>query len=143
MVKGGNNMKKLIVILLIIALCAGGCVGYYFLPKTFAKNISPEMVNQIQLFDGSCGKAFAITDKESIKTVISNLQSVSMKRDGCSIGYKGYTFRVDILGENGNKLTPTFIINSDSSIRRDPFFYKCDGGLCYDYLKELEGALVK
>ena len=24
------------------------------------------------------------------------------------------------------------------TIRKDPFFYKCDGGLCFDYIKEIE-----
>ena len=35
-------------------------------------------------------------------------------------------------------IIPLFILNSDDTIRKDPFFYRCDGGLCFDYINELE-----
>ena len=37
-----------------------------------------------------------------------------------------------------NDIIPVFILNSDNTICKDPFFYRCDGGLCFDYLKACE-----
>lgn len=37
----------------------------------------------------------------------------------------------------------SIILNSADTIRDDPFSYWCDGGLCYDYIKELERQYVK
>ncbi|HJD30904.1 MAG TPA: hypothetical protein H9912_03080 [Candidatus Eisenbergiella stercorigallinarum] len=36
------------------------------------------------------------------------------------------------------KIRLIIAINSSNTIRKDPFFYRCDGDLCFDYLKELE-----
>ncbi|MGN8697642.1 hypothetical protein ACTNE3_11435, partial [Bacillota bacterium HCP3S3_F1_1] len=37
-----------------------------------------------------------------------------------------------------SNIIPVFILNSDNTICKDPFFYRCDGGLCFDYLKTCE-----
>lgn len=60
-----------------------------------------------------------------------------MERNKISIGYFGYGFRVYFYDEAGKKIE-SFIINSADTIRKDPFFYRCDGDLCYDYLEEIE-----
>lgn len=65
-----------------------------------------------------------------------------MKRDSISVGYSGYSFRVQFMDQNG-KVIDSFIINSSNTIRDDPFFYRCDGGLCYDYIKELEDIYTR
>lgn len=39
---------------------------------------------------------------------------------------------------NGKAVIPKFILDSDHTIRKDPFFYRCEGGLCFDYIKEIE-----
>ena len=39
--------------------------------------------------------------------------------------------------DNDKAIIPEIILNSDDTIRKDPFFYKCDGGLCFDYIKEI------
>ena len=63
-----------------------------------------------------------------------------MKRDGLSFGHMGYSFRISYIDEKDKNIIPEFIVNSDDTIRRDPFFYRCEGGLCYDYLKTMEEA---
>ena len=60
-----------------------------------------------------------------------------MKKDRISLFYSGYSFRMSFYGEN-ERVLDSFIINSSNTIRSDPFFYRCDDGLCYDYLIELE-----
>ena len=42
------------------------------------------------------------------------------------------------LVKHDKNIIPVFILNSDNIIRKDPFYYRCDGGLCFDYLKACE-----
>lgn len=112
--------------------------GYYVLPKTFGENINPSDVDHISVFAGNNGKNFTVTDPEEIRYIVENIQSHPVKKDGISYGRKGYCFRITCLDSNNNPVIPVFILNSDSVIRKDPFFYSCDGGLCFEYLKECE-----
>lgn len=135
--------KKILIpvasILALIALAA----AFYFTPKTFGKPISPSDVNHINVFDGNTGTGFTIDNPEDIQYIVQNIQSHPMKRDGISLGYTGYNLRISYIDCNDMDVVPLFFLNSDDTIRKDPFFYRCEGGLCFDYIKELEGKLVK
>ncbi len=111
----------------------------WFTPKTFGKGVSPEQVRHISVFDGNTGAEFMIDSPDDIKYIIENIQSISMKKSGISLGKLGYSLKISYVGENGEDLIPLFIMNSDTTIRKDPFFYSCEGGLCFDYIKGLEG----
>ena len=69
---------------------------------------------------------------------LSLIHIFSMKREGISLGRTGYSFKISYINSNDKDIIPVFILNSDNTIRKDPFFYRCDGGLCFDYLKECE-----
>ena len=47
-------------------------------------------------------------------------------------------FKISYINSNDKDIIPVFILNSDNTICKDPFFYRCDGGLCFDYLKACE-----
>lgn len=126
----------LLIIVIIIAAIAISLV-WYFSPKTFLSGVEPSDVKSISVFDGNTGKGFDISDTDEIRYIVENIQGCKMERDKVSIGYEGYRFRMCFRDEAGKEIE-CFIINSDNTIRKDPFFYRCDGGLCFDYLKELE-----
>lgn len=136
--------KSKIVILIMAALIVivALFITWYFTPKTFLKNIESTDVKDISVFDGNTGKSFKINDPEEIAYIVENIQGIEMKRDNISVNYIGYSFRMSFYGENETALE-SFYMNSDDTIRSDPFFYRCDDGLCYDYLKELEGKYIK
>ena len=117
--------KELRILVILIAVLLVGTVGYYFMPKKFGKNVNPSEVDHINVFDGNTGTGFTITDSEDIEYIVANIQGISMKRDGISLGRTGYSFKISY-------------INSNDIICKDPFFYRCDGGLCFDYLKACE-----
>nr|WP_317412144.1 hypothetical protein [uncultured Solibaculum sp.] len=132
-------MKKKVVIsviaiLILIVLAA----AFYFTPKTFGKNVNPSDVDHINVFDGHTGVGFTIDNPEDIQYIVENIQSHPMKRAGVSLGKMGYGFRISYVDGNDKTIIPVFILNSDDSIRKDPFGYRCDGGLCFDYIKEIE-----
>ncbi len=133
-------MKKRISIFVIIALIVFAA-GYYFMPKTFGLNVNPSKVDHINVFDGNTGTGFTISDPEDIKYIVENIQSHPMKKDGIALGRMGYALKIRYIDENDKDVVPVFIMNSDNTIRKNPFFYVCDGGLCFDYIKNLEPDL--
>lgn len=138
----GMNMKKKVVIpviamLILISLA----VIFYFTPKTFGKNVNPSDVNHIEVFDGQTGVGFNIDNPKDIKYIVENIQSYHMKKDGISFGKMGYGLKITCIDSNGKVIIPEIILNSDNTIRKDPFFYRCAGGLCVDYIKEIESRI--
>ncbi len=142
----GRKMKRKKIILIsfsAIIIAAAIILGiWYFVPKTFLNRSDSSEVISIYVFDGNTGKEFIINDTNEIKQITDNLQNAEMKRDNISIGNSGYGFKMRFMGKN-EKVIDSFIINSPDTIRDDPFFYRCDGSLCFDYLKELEDMYAK
>ncbi len=52
------------------------------MPKTFGKNVNPSELDHINVFDGNTETGFTITESEDIEYIVSNIQSISMKREG-------------------------------------------------------------
>lgn len=80
--KEGRTMKKRKIIALCIFLLAviAGII-WYKMPVHFTGMNSDEVV-EIVIFDGSSGKTLHITERMEIETIIDNLNSVKMRRDG-------------------------------------------------------------
>lgn len=127
-------IAALIVIIAVLAV-------WYFSPKTFLSGIEAADVKSISVFDGNTGERFDIDDPEEIKYIVENIQGIEMERDKVSVNYSGFSFQMSFCGEN-EKVLESFVMDSVGIIRSDPFFYSCDGGLCYDYLQELEDKYV-
>lgn len=125
-----------VIVILLVLLAV-----WYFSPRTFLEGVEAGDVTAISVFDGNTGNGFDIDDPEEIQAIVENIQSTPMKRDKISVNYSGFSFRMNFYGENGRVLD-SFVVNSTDTIRSDPFFYCCDGGLCYDYLGELEAQYV-
>ena len=133
-------MKKKIISYAIIAIVLLAliivCVWYYS-PKTFLKGVNAEDIASISVFNGSTGGRFTVENVGDIRYIVENLQSTPMKRDNISSNYDGFHFKLTFKDANGSVID-SFIINSDTTVRDDPFFYRSDGGLCFAYLQELE-----
>ena len=137
-----NKRKKLITVLMVIAAVLLICVGLYMMPTSFGKGVDPKRVHHINVFDGQTGEDFTVDDPAQIRHIVENIQSIPMHRDGISMGRMGYGFQISYIDENGRDVVPLFFMNSDNTIRKDPFFYRCDGSLGFDYLKELEADIL-
>lgn len=132
-------MKRKIVIpvgLLLVLIAV--VVAFYFAPKTFGENVNLSDIDHINVFDGNTGVNFIIDDSEQIQYIVKNIQSHQMNRDGISLGTMGYGFKITFVDEDDEIIASEIILNSDDTIRKDPFFYRCEGGLCFDYLKKIE-----
>ncbi|MCM1257620.1 MAG: hypothetical protein NC307_07175 [Roseburia sp.] len=133
--------KKTAALFVTAAILAGIMAVWYFTPKQFLGRVEASAIWSILVFDGNTGTEFVIDDSEEIKRIVENIQGMDMKRDGLCVGYSGYGLKMEFQGEDGKRVDG-FMINSPDMIREEPFFYRCNGGLCFDYLKELEGRSV-
>ena len=129
--------KKFRLIIAITFVFVAALAIWYFMPTAFLSKVNPSDIKSISVFDGNTGESFDFSDTDEIRYVVENIQSTRMKKDTLSMGYTGYSFRISFFDENEKEME-SFIINSSNTIRKDPFFYRCDGDLCFDYLKELE-----
>jgi len=94
-------------------------------PRNFLEGVKAENVAMISVRDGSNGNNVEITIQEDIIFIVGKIQSQSFKKDGVSMFHMGtlYTMR---FFDSDNRLVEEFILNSDDTIRKDPFFYKTD-----------------
>jgi hypothetical protein len=106
------------------------------------ERIEPSNVSSIDVLDGNNGNRFVIEDESKIQYIMENIQSIAMTRGKVSVNYDGYSLQMKFYDHRGNEID-SFIINSSDTIRDAPFFYHCNGDLCFDYFKELEDKYVK
>lgn len=133
-----KTKQKISLLILVIVIAATAILlVWYFSPRIFLEGVEPSDIKSIIVFDGNTGKGFYILAADEIRYIVENIQGNKMERDGVSIGYMGWSFQMIFCDETGKPME-SFVINSVNTIRKDPFFYHCDGDLCFDYLKELE-----
>jgi len=129
-------MKKLVAFILIPILLLALLWIWWLVPSKMIK-INPQEVKKIEIFNGNNGKEILITERSEIEHIINNIKSISFRKGRISIGYMGYSFRTTIYKSNGS-VYKTFIINSEDTIRKDPFFYRdSTRSIDYNFIKDL------
>ena len=129
--------KKAKTVIAVLAVLAAGFLLWYNLPIKLL-DLEPKNVMEITVFNGNTGKLTHITDEEEIENIIENLNDVKIKRYKPSVGYSGYSFKMTIYLTDGNEADGwnNFIINSEDTIRKDPFFYR-EGNIDYEYIESI------
>ena len=104
------------------------------------RHINPDEISWIEVTGGNYGGAFSITDSDTILAIVSNLQNAPLKKSKLSLLHSGALFDLTFINAQGNAVY-TLIVNSSTTIRKDPFFY-CDHSesICFELLTELERA---
>lgn len=136
----GTGMKKKasLVLAAVLILVAGVAVWYH--AQIDLMNLDPDEVMEIAVFNGSSGNTTQIKDREQIQHIIDDLNGIELKRSKLSVGYTGYSFQVTIYLSDGSEAEGWnhFIINSEDTIRKDPFFYSVtEGKIDYGYIENL------
>lgn len=132
-------MKKKVPILSVVLILLVGIAVWYLAPIDLM-NLDANEVLEIVIFNGNSGNTTHIEDKEQIQHIIGNLNDVEVKRSKLSAGYTGYSFKVTIYLSDGNEADDwnNFIINSEDTIRKDPFFYSVTKGtIDYNYIESI------
>lgn len=127
------TLLSIVIILLV------GIIVWYNAPIKLM-DLDYNEVMEIVVFNGNSGNTTHIKDKEQIQHIIDNLNDVEVKRSKLSAGYSGYSFKLTIYLADGSEAGDwnNYIINSDYSIRKDPFFYSVTKGkIDYNYIKNI------
>ncbi len=131
--------KKIFILLSVVLILLIGVAVWYHVPIDLM-NLDPNEVMEIVVFNGNSGNTAHIEEKEQIQYIIDNLNDVEVKRSKLSVGYAGYRFKITIYLSDGNEADGWnhFIINSDDTIRKDPFFYSVTKGkIDYSYIESI------
>ena len=131
--------KKIIILLSAVVILLTSIVVWYNVPLDLM-DLEPNEVMEILIFNGNSGNTTHITAKEQIQHIIENLNEIGVKRSKPSLGYSGWSFKVTIYLSDGNEADDwnNFIINSDDTIRKDPFFYSVEkGNIDYSYIESI------
>ncbi len=131
--------KKIIILLSVVIIFLLGIVVWYNAPIDLM-DLDHNKVKEIVVLNGNSGNTTHITEKEKIQHIIDNLNEVEVKRSKPSVGYSGYSFKLTIYLSDGNEADDwnNFIINSNDTIRKDPFFYSATkGNIDYNYIESI------
>ncbi len=131
--------KKIAILFAVIAILLAGIAVWYQAPIDLM-DLDYNEVKEIVVFNGNTGNATHITDKDQIQHIVDHLNEVELKRSKLSVGYAGYSFKVTIYLYDGNEADDwnNFIINSEDTIRKDPFFYSVTKGkIDYSYIENI------
>ena len=133
-------MKKAIsVFLTVVCIIVAGFV-WYRMPTQLLPGVKASDISRIEVFDGNTGRQFDVDRDADIARIMNGLQNATLRREGLSLGYMDERFRLTFYDEAEKELTH-FTVNSENTIRRDPFFYRdSTNSLCVDVLDELEAA---
>lgn len=136
-------MKKICIVLaIVLVLGAIGFGFYYTSPASFFEKISQENVDCIAVFNGRTGRSFNVTDADELATILQSLKNVTARRNGLSIREDGYGYRLTLMDQSGKALD-VITVNTETSLRRDPFLYEITNGtLCYEFLEALETEMA-
>lgn len=136
--RGIKMRKRTTVVLCALALAVVVGMIWWIAPTRFLRGVDIAKVAEIHVFSGMTGEDFTISEPEQVAYIVESFQKTAMKRYGLSLGRMGYGYRMHFLDGSGKALA-SLILNSENTVRRDPFFYGSqEGVLCYDYLQELE-----
>ena len=129
--------RKTILVSSGTAILLAGLFVWYTLPVDLM-DLDHKEVLELVVFNGSSGNATHITDKEQIQHIIDDLNDVEIKRTRPSMGYSGYGLSVYLSDGNEAGDWNNFIINSEDTIRKDPFFYSViKGYIDYNYIENI------
>lgn len=131
--------KKIAILLSAVVLLLIGAVVWFHIPLDLM-DLEPNKVMEIVVFNGNSGNTTHITDEEQLQHIIENLNGIEVKRSKPSVGVMGYSFKVTIYLDDGSESDDWnhFIINSEDTIRKDPFFYSVtQGSIDYSYIEKI------
>ncbi|MBQ6293638.1 MAG: helix-turn-helix transcriptional regulator [Lachnospiraceae bacterium] len=136
---------KLAFAILILGVILG--IVWWSTPKRFLKNVDPEDVHLIYIFDGNTGKEFNLSDTAEIRFFITSVSGMELYKTRFGVSY-GSAFRVTVFVRRkepwksiliSEKQLPTFVISGSNALKQGLVLWSgIDGGLPYDWLTEME-----
>lgn len=132
-----TKKTKIVVGCVVLLFIVCGFI-WWFMPVHFLREVEPEEVATIIVFNGNNGDEFEITNSDDISYIVNAIQQISLKKDQYISG-ADYYYNLIFVNENGEEID-YFGIQNHIYMRRDDFFYRCneDLSMIEEYLESLE-----
>jgi hypothetical protein len=134
--------KKKILITGIFAVCALiviiiASIGIYNArhPLTLRYDFVPEDVARIEIFDGSTGNRYTITDEEAVLYVARDIQSKTYTRGENVKGHSGFVYSTTFYDKSDTMLWCATINSADTLVDYH-YVYKPDSPLDFTYIQK-------
>ena len=134
-----GKKKPLKWIMLAAGLVCAAIIAFLLVfPHTVTVSVNAADISSIEVFDGNTGRKVTVTEENDLEKIAGFINEMKLKRGKISVGRKGYRF--DITINPGTGTWSRFILNSEDTVRNDPFFYNIDGGTqLFPFLEGLFG----
>ncbi len=116
-------MKKRCLLLLLILLFVYLLIMIGYSKQNLQFDIGD--AEKITVFSGSTGRTVEVMDKETIKHITKNINSLNLTKEKSAKGYDGYTYHIAWYDAEG-KLMESIIVMSNGKIRYNDYFYLTD-----------------
>ena len=124
-----------------------GCIGllfitfgliWWFMPVYFLREVEPEKVTAIIVFNGNNGDEFEVANPDDISYIMNTIKQITLKKDSFTSGVD-YYYILTFINENGEEMD-SFGIQNPYIMRKGNAFYRCNGelGTVAEYLENLE-----
>ena len=132
-------MKKYLFAIIAIFLLTGAITAtvWWIAPSTPIKSLDGCEIAEIEVFCGSTGKAFTVTDADTVKAIADGVTDTTLRKSGWSKNIDGYSYYLTFIDEGGEAIG-SVIVDSADTLRCDPFFYRSSKPLPFDLLRSLE-----
>ena len=132
-----TKKTKIVVGCVVLLLIVCGFI-WWFMPVHFLREVEPEEVVMIKVFNGNNGDEFEVTNPDDISYVANTIKQISLKKDSFTSGVD-YYYILTFINEDGEEMD-SFGIQNPYIMRKGNAFYRCNGELdtVAEYLENLE-----
>lgn len=137
------NKKTLIIAsIAFVVLVAGAFIWYNVANSKLKFSIDQSKVSTIEIFNGSNGKKYKITEQSNIQHIVKNLNSITFIKGESTRNYNGFTFSTVIMDKGGNELWKGSINSINNIIYKDYFYNDNNSSIDFNYIKNLLATLM-
>ena len=135
-----TKKTKIVVGCVVLLIIVCGLI-WWFMPVHFLREVEPEGVATIIVFNGNNGDEFEITNAGDISYILNTIKQITLKKDSFTSGVD-YYYILTFINEDGEEVD-SFGIQNPSIMRKGDAFYRCNGelGTVTEYLENLEAIL--
>ncbi|MCH5344844.1 MAG: hypothetical protein J1E64_12475 [Acetatifactor sp.] len=132
-----TKKTKIVVgcVVLLFIVCG---LMWWFMPVNFLREVEPEGIATIIVFNGNNGDEFEITNSDDISYIMNTIKQITLKKDSFTSGVD-YYYILTFINEDGEE-ADSFGIQNPYIMRKGDAFYRCNGelGKVAEYLENLE-----
>ena len=132
-----TKKTKIVIGCVVLLFIVCGLI-WWFMPVHFLREVEPEEVATIIVFNGNNGDEFEIINSDDISYIMNTIKQITLKKDSFTSGVD-YYYILTFINENGEEMD-SFGIQNPYIMRKGDAFYRCNGelGTVAEYLEDLE-----